>query len=203
MEFNVHPIPVFCALDVCRKMANLTLGDLNFVTKKAENFLLQLGYTGPGWQHRVLTEWLLHAGVICWGNISHTLTATAHHPADILTQPLRAMEAAWEGAAHGKRSINSVVGLWCIDETFAYKHTSSKDDRDAPPGALKSVFHYEGGCTNDYVTTTRLSGSTSLHPLHDLCMCTEAARVGQMIYCLKRERATIYEFKTNSVLYRP
>ena len=34
-------------------------------------------------------------------------------------------------------------------------------------------------------------------------MCTEAAKVGQMIYCLKRERATIYEFKTDSVLYRP
>ena len=44
----------------------------------------------------------------------------------------------------------------------------------------------------------------SLRPLHDLCMCTEAARVGQMIYyCLKRERATIYEFKTDSVLHRP
>ena len=105
------------------------------------------------------------------------------------------MEAAWEGAAHGKRSIDSVLGLWCMDETFANKHTSSKDDRDAPPGALKSVFQYEGGCTNDYVTTTRLIGSTSLRPLHDLCMCTEAARVGQMIYCLKRERATIYEFR--------
>ena len=93
--------------------------------------------------------------MISWSDISHTLTATAHHPADILTQPLRTMEAAWEGAAHGKRSINSVVGLWCIDETFAYKHTSSKDDRDASPGAMKSVFHYEGGFTNDFVTTAR------------------------------------------------
>ena len=72
------------------------------------------------------------------------------------------MEAAWEGAVHGKRSVNSVVGLWCIDETFVHKHISSNDDRDAPPGALKSVFHYDGGCTNDFVTTTRLIGSTSL-----------------------------------------
>ena len=106
------------------------------MTKKAKNFVLQLGYTGPGWQHRVLTEWLLHAGVISWGDIAHTLTTTAHHPADILTQPLRIMEAAWEGAVHGKQSINSIVGLCCIDETFTYKQTSSKDDRDALPGAM-------------------------------------------------------------------
>ena len=118
----------------------------------------------------VLTEWLLHAGVISWVDISHILTATAHHPADILTQPLRVMEAAWEGAVHGKRSINSVVGLWCIDESWAHKHTSSKDNRDAPPGALKSIFHYEGGFTHDFVTSTHLIGSTSLRPLHDLCM---------------------------------
>ena len=102
----MHPIPVFCALDDIEVQANcLNLGDLNFVTKKAKNFVLQLGYTGPGWQHRVLTEWLLNAGVICWADISHTLTATAHHPADILTQPLRVMEAAWEGAVHGSEVL--------------------------------------------------------------------------------------------------
>jgi hypothetical protein len=34
-------------------------------------------------------------------------------------------------------------------------------------------------------------------------MCTEAARIGAAIYALKRQRATIYEFKTDSILYRP
>jgi hypothetical protein len=34
-------------------------------------------------------------------------------------------------------------------------------------------------------------------------MCTEAVRVGMMIYTLKRQRCTIYEIKTDSVLYRP
>ena len=107
--------------------------------------------------------------MISWGDISHTLTATAHHPADILTQPLRVMEAAWEGAVHGKQSINSIVGLWCIDETFVYKHVSSSDDRDAPPGSLKCVFHHNGGFTKDYVTTTRLIGSTSPPPARPVC----------------------------------
>ena len=34
-------------------------------------------------------------------------------------------------------------------------------------------------------------------------MSTEATRVGQMLYVLKQQRATIYELKTDSVLYRP
>ena len=80
---------------------------------------------------------------------------------------------------------------------------SSNDDRDAPEGSLKSVFRYDGGYVTHYIVSTRLVSSTSCLPLHDLCICTEAARVGQMIYCLKRERATMYEFKTDSVLYRP
>ncbi len=42
-----------------------------------------------------------------------------------------------------------------------------------------------------------------MRPLHDLAICTEAVRVGQLIYCLKRQRCTIYEFKTESVLNRP
>ena len=33
-------------------------------------------------------------------------------------------------------------------------------------------------------------------------MCTEAVRVGQMLYCLCKSRAPIYEIKTDSVLYR-
>ena len=62
---------------------------------------------------------------------------------------------------------------------------------------------YGDSCVTDSIVSTRLSSSTSCRPLHDLCMCTEATRVGQMIYCLKKERATMYEFKMDSVLYRP
>ena len=128
-----------------------------------------------------LTEWLLHTGQICWDDISHTLTATAHHPAELLKRPLQIMESAWQEMDHGKRSINSVIGLWCIDECFAHRLVSSNDERDAPPGSLKSTFYYEGGCVTDYIVSTRLITSASCRPLHDLCMCTEAVRVGQMI----------------------
>ena len=58
------PTPVFWALEAVEERMDPTLGDLSFATRKSKNFVLQLGYAGPRWQYRVLTEWLLHAGVI-------------------------------------------------------------------------------------------------------------------------------------------
>ena len=63
---NVHPIPVFSPLDNIEVLDDDVLGDLNFVTRKAGNFIKLYGYTGPSWEHRVLTEWLLYVGVISW-----------------------------------------------------------------------------------------------------------------------------------------
>jgi hypothetical protein len=68
---------------------------------------------------------------------------------------------------------------------------------------MKRVTHYTGGQTIDYITKTRLASPKSHRPLHDLAMCSEAVRVGQMIYVLQKQRATIHEIKTDSCLYRP
>jgi hypothetical protein len=59
-----HPIPVFGPLDDIRARVEPVLGDLNFVAAPYVSFVKQMGYTGPGWQHRVQTEFLLHMGVI-------------------------------------------------------------------------------------------------------------------------------------------
>ena len=64
LEYCTHPLPVFCPLDDVKRRTEPALGDLNFVTTKYKSFVSQLGYAGVGWQHRVQTEWLLHAGVI-------------------------------------------------------------------------------------------------------------------------------------------
>jgi hypothetical protein len=88
-------------------------------------------------------------------------------------------------------------------ETYSYKLTTSEHPGDVPPSALKRLTQVGDTVVTDLITKTKLVTTTSLRPLHDLCMCTEAVRVGQMIYTLKRQRCTIYEFKTDSVLYRP
>ena len=117
------------------------------------------------------------------------------------------MEAAWETRQLAKESVNSLIGLWCIDEACTHTLRSSTHDADCPPGALKRTFHWTqkgaGRQIFDFVTTTRLVGSTSCRPLHDLCLGVEAVRVGQMIYALKHTGCTIYEFKTDSILFRP
>ena len=79
------------------------------------------------------TEWLLHTGVITWDDITHTLSATAHHAADVLKRPLQIMEEAWGEMEHGKRSVNSIVGLWCIDERYVHRLISSNDERTPRP----------------------------------------------------------------------
>ncbi len=209
--YNVHPLPVFCPLDDIRTRNSFDLGDLNFVSKPLKgSFAKHLGYAGPGWQHRVQTEWLLHTGVIQWEDITHTLTATAHLPAGLLAEPLEQMERAWKATAGDNRalaklSVNSLIGLWAIDEATSIKvRSSTREDLDAPKeGCLTSTFHYEGGVVYDFLTRTRLLTNTSCRPLHDLCMCTEAVRVGQMLLALRVARAIPLELRTDSVLFKP
>jgi len=171
---NTHPIPLFCPLDSIVERTSFELGDLCFVIEKYTSFIAQLGYTGQGWMHRVQAEWLLHTGTIDWSCISHTLTATTHLPFNLFVAPLRKMEAAWNDRDLAKRSVNSLIGLWCIDEPKSYKARTSTHVGDCPPGASKRIFHWnDGGVSGviyDFVTTTKLIGCTSCRPLHDLCM---------------------------------
>ena len=55
----------------------------------------------------------------------------------------------------------------------------------------------------DYIVKTKLLSPTSLRPIHDHCLGTEAKIVGQALYVLYRQSAQILELKTDSVLYRP
>ena len=71
---------------------------------------------------------------------------------------------------------------------------------------MKQVFHYGPAGEHimyDFVSEELLLSNTSTRPLHDLALCTEAVRVGQMLYCIKQCRAVPYELKTDSYLFRP
>ena len=86
---------------------------------------------------------------------------------------------------------------------YSYKCLSSTRDDDCPPGALKSVFHYEGGVIHDFVAKELVSnGGISNRPLHDLAMSQEHVRLGTALYVLKRLRCRVMELKTDSVLFR-
>ncbi len=202
LEHNIHEVPVFSPLDSVQP-TDTVLGDIVYCAREALNPVRDLGYTGPGWMHRCQAEFLLHHGIITWADLPYKLTATGRLPADIFRRPLAQMEAAWPDGGLAKQSVNSMIGLWCLDQAFSYKLHSSEHPGDCPPGALKRITQFEHGAVTDIIVKTRLHTTTSMRPLHDLCMCTEAVRVGQMLYCLKRQRAICYELKTDSVLYRP
>ena len=102
---NVHPIPVISPLDNIEKTEVTELGDLNLVTKKPTNFIKQLGYTGCGWQRRILTEWLPYTAVIGWQDISHQICAQGHLPHDVLKKHLRELRK------HGVSSLLVNNGL--------------------------------------------------------------------------------------------
>ena len=103
-----------------------------------------------------------------------------------------------------KLSVNSLVGLWAIDEASALKVRTSRQEDDAPlGGCLTSTFHFGDSYVYDFITRQKLVTNASCRPLHDLCMCTEAVRVGQMLLALKKASAVPYELKTDSVLYQP
>jgi hypothetical protein len=204
LELCAHDLPMFCVLDQIVERTEPELGDLCFVTARYKNCVHQLGYTGPGWAHRIQAEFLLHHGVITWGDVSHTLTATSRYPRDLLAGPLREMEAAWEGSPLAKLAVNSLIGLLSVDETRSYKLCSSRRNCDAPAGAVKQVFHFaDGEKLYDFNTSDSLLSNVSCRPLHDLALCSETVRVGQMLYCIKQSRATPYEVKTDSCLFRP
>ena len=114
--------------------------------------------------------------MIKWEDVSHTLSATAHLPASILAEPLELMEQAWgdDNCVLAKLSVNSLIGLWAIDEVSTLKVQTSTREDDAPrQGCLTSTFHYDdGGFVSDFLTRIKLVSNASCRPLHDLCMWT-------------------------------
>ena len=115
LEYNQYPIPVFSPMDSIEEVHDGVLGDVNYITKtpRKASAHLELCYTS-GWQHRCMTEFLLHHGIVTWTDVTHRIRATAQYPADTLATPLKTMELGWQAVGHGdlaKRSVNSLIGL--------------------------------------------------------------------------------------------
>ena len=105
LEFTPYKIPIFSPLDNIQARTEYKLGDLNFVTKKPTNVVSQLAYTGVGWQHRSLTEHLMHFGIIDWEDISFTFSACGHLPSGIFDEPLNKMTEAWQDESLAKKAL--------------------------------------------------------------------------------------------------
>ncbi len=88
----------------------------------------------------------------------------------------------WESLS--KQSVNAVIGTFTLtDRVYTYRCVTSRCPDDALPHNLKRVVQFsQGRCTIvDYICRTELSTTTTLRPLHDMCMASEHLRVGQAL----------------------
>ena len=97
--------------------------------------------------------------------MTHRIRATAPYPAETLALKMQAMENPWQVMGHvdiAKRRVNSLKGL------------QSKRNEFCPPGAPRSIFHYDDAVLHDFVIKEQLSnGGPSNHHLLDLAMGQE------------------------------
>ena len=124
------------------------------------------------------------------------------------------MEDAWNGDRHlAKYSINSMIGLFSIIEDHIYIHKSHISEEDLTMisnnnECLKIHTPYgEDQFVCDYIFRTKLvNGGATLRPLHDICLHTEATRMAQisdMIVKLGCPMKSIFQYKTDSILFDP
>ncbi len=45
-----------------------------------------------------------------------------------------------------------MIGLWCLDETYSYKLTTSEHPGDIPPNALKRLTQVDDTVVTDLIT---------------------------------------------------
>jgi energy-coupling factor transporter ATP-binding protein EcfA2 len=126
------------------------------------------------------------------------------------------MEAAWGGVDGGqvlaKNSINSMIGTFDIREDAAWFLRSSRSEDDLKPlsnghSCLKIRTDYGNATVFDYIFKTRLEcGGASFRPIHDIALHTEATLLAMAMAVIEKlgtPQRSIYEFKTDSILFDP
>ena len=206
MAFSSHVFSVFCPLDSIVPAQEGVLADFSFIELKAgrRSALAILPFTGPGWYHRVASEFLLHHGLITWRDIIFSLSATGKLPPKCLSEPLKIMEEAWGDEEHlAKLSVNMMIGLWASDAQCLYHVKTSQDAVDGMGAWAKRMVKFEGGELCDFIFRTKVLGNSSMRPLHDQIMSTEHTRIAQILWrikALKVPQRCIKDIKTDCVI---
>ena len=205
---SAHEFSVFCPLDSVVPAVPGLLGDFSWVQLRdaRRSRLNTLPFVGDGWYHRVAVEFGLHHGLLEWGDLKWSLTASGRLPADTFTAPLARMEAAWGDDPDGlaKQSVNMLIGLWALDETSALSVRSSREAGDGTGAWARSLFEYgEGAHVVDHIFQTKILTNATMRPIHDQIMHTEATRVAQLLYLVKQlgiPAKSVTDIKTDALI---
>ena len=209
--YCAHPIPLFSPLDSVRERDACVLGDLNYIegprhrANRPSEVLRLLPYTGPRWYPRVAAEYLLHRGLVTWGDIKFVIDATGSVAPRDLEEPLAALEEAWRaaGALHlTKDSVNAMLGLLGSPRKFSYRLRSDYRPQDGV--AFKLSARYGDVEKNDYIFQTKMLTNQSHRPLCDVALFTEHTRVAQILYVLKQlgcPPRNVVSIRTDAVIF--
>ncbi len=191
MAFSAHEFPIFSPFDNVTPSVDGVLCDFTFLKLKVgrRGTVSLLPYVGPMWYHRCSVEFLLHHGIAKWDECLFSLQASSHAPKDCLRTPLQQMDAAWDQDDEhlAKVSVNSLVGLWASTQDYIFSVITSRSECDgAGAYCTRNVkFGTAGETTTDHIFQNKLLQNSSMRPIHDLIMATEATRLAQMLYAIK------------------
>ncbi len=195
LAYSSHDFPVFSPFDNVTKSIDGLLCDYTFVELKngKRTALSLIPYVGPMWYHRVAVEFMLSHGICTWLDCKLSLQATAHVPSHVLAKPLLIMEDAWgSNKTLGKYSINSMVGLWASQNNWTYHVKTSSSSSDAEGAFMHRVVPYgKDEATHDHIYQSRVIANATMRPIHDLIMHTEATRVAQLCFIVKRLKVPV------------
>ncbi len=186
---SAHEFSVFCAFDSIVRSTTGILGDFSFVSVRPgkRSALSMLPYVGPMFYHRVAVEHMLHFAIITWDDIYWSLSSSGKLPASSFKGPIEAMEDAWgDNRALAKHSIISMIGLWAISSSHHIFHAKTLNDTSDATGSLlrRPVAFGNNETIYDHVFVTKVLSNTSLRPIHDQVMHTEATRMAQVFFIL-------------------
>lgn len=197
---NIHDLPIFCAVDDIQPATRGVLGDYMYLhrTRNLSSPRDILPYWGPGWYWRAETEWMLDVGIIDWEDILYVFSASAHVKPSFLADRLRRLDSLWEESQDeefgvpSKHALNSMFGIWAIQQTYSYRLYTADDPRDVVEGSTKKSP--TPGCRmvdgeyemHDYVVRTELKDYASMRPIHQICLSQERLIMAKMCYLLER-----------------
>jgi hypothetical protein len=212
---NPFDFPVFSPLDQFEVAQPGTLYDISYIKKDVKwtpsQLIQQLPFQGSGYYSAIATQWLLHTGKIGWSHITHGINATGRLPGNALQSALTKMEESWPDTDLGrdlrKRSINSLIGILCIDEASIWTVKSVLNEGEVRymdySVRTTNEFGTHGDTVTDCYYETRLDNAyRSTRPIHDHCLHTELTRLAMAVDYIRKlgvPRQDICTFKTDSV----
>ena len=152
------------------------------VPKGRGKMLTALPYDGPRWYSREATQWLMRAAgwvrpQVTWDDIKFKYSSTAHLPADFFRQPIEEIEASIPELA--KQAVNSLLGLWSLDEHTSWMVSVQADEYLVLPHADKvMVREAPGGVDVAYRQT--LLHCSSMRPIVHQVLDRELTMLGQL-----------------------